>query len=178
MYNDIRKNLSQVGEQLAEKREFLNQLRQLFEDSVLNLQGEIWKDIPKYNNYQVSNFGRVKSLERQVTSRGGVRTIPEKILSNNLTKAGYEVVSISLNNGKKQKVTTVHQLMAMAFLDHEPNGHTIVVDHINGMRTDNRIENLQLISHGENIKKGYEMKREKAVIAPLFSSTPRLNAFN
>lgn len=76
----------------------------------------------------------------------------------------------SLKSGKRKKLSTwsrgsknyqaveidrkqyyVHQLMAITFLDHKINGNTLVVDHINGYCDDNRIENLQVITHGENV---------------------------
>ena len=58
---------------------------------------------------------------------------------------GYERVTVKDLNGG-YKCYGVHQLVAMAFLDHVPNGHTLVVDHINDVKSDNRLSNLQLIT--------------------------------
>ena len=102
---------------------------------------EIWKDIKDYEGlYKVSNLGRVKSLKFG----------KERILSAATNATGYSLVALC--NGKT-KAITVHQLVAMAFLNHKPCGHKIVVDHINTIKTDNRLENLQVITHRQNCTK-------------------------
>lgn len=110
---------------------------------------EVWKDIPGYEgHYQASNLGRIKSLER-LDPLG--RRVREKILSQNFKGNGYLIVSLSMNGSLTSK--TVHSLVAMAFLNHTPCGLELVVDHINNIRHDNRVENLQLISQRENSSK-------------------------
>jgi hypothetical protein len=117
------------------------------------MQEEIWKDIPGYEGlYQVSNLGRVYSLPKEWFS--GKNTISKhkgKILKKNVTQFGYEEVSI--NKNFKRKTIRVHQLVAMAFLNHTRNGHKLVVDHINTNKLDNRLENLQIISSRLNLSK-------------------------
>jgi hypothetical protein len=116
------------------------------------MQEEIWKDIPGYEGlYQVSNVGNVRSLDRVVQ---GVHETSRRIKGITLTAPsvnGYKCCSLS-TNGVVQTYQ-VHQLVAMAFLNHKPQGHTLVVDHINNIRTDNRLENLQLVSHRHNLSK-------------------------
>lgn len=116
-------------------------------------QEEIWKDIPGYEGlYQVSNLGNVKSLERIVLKNGKYPFLSKgKILKNNNIGKGYLVVFLSKNGNVK--MFQIHQLVAIAFLNHIPNGHKIVVDHINNIRSDNRLENLQTITNRENLSK-------------------------
>lgn len=110
---------------------------------------EVWKDIPGYKGYYAcSNMGKVKSIERITTSTlGRVRKFPSRLMSHNLNK-GYPKVSLSKKG--VEKTYPIHKLVAMTFLDHKPNGHKIVVNHINFIRTDNRLENLELITAREN----------------------------
>jgi hypothetical protein len=102
---------------------------------------EVFKDIKGFEGiYQVSNLGRVKSLKFN----------KEKILKAGDSN-GYCTVDLWKN--KKRYSKHVHKLVAMAFLDHEPNGYKLVVDHVNNVRTDNRVENLQIITPRKNTSK-------------------------
>jgi hypothetical protein len=102
---------------------------------------EEWKDIQGYEGlYQVSNLGRVKSFIRK-----------DKILKQHKDSAGYLSVTLC-NNGNRKKIT-VHKLMAIVFLNHKPQGNKIVVDHVNNIKNDNRLENLQIISQRLNCSK-------------------------
>ena len=113
---------------------------------------EVFKDIKGYEGvYQVSNIGNVKSLSRLVEWRGVLRPKKETLLSLSPNSDGY--MQVVLNYNKNKKSFRVHQLVAMAFLGHEPCGLDTVVDHINNDKLDNRVENLQLISHRENVSK-------------------------
>ena len=103
---------------------------------------EIWKDIPNYEGlYQVSSFGRVKSLKFK----------KERILKAETKNKNYLKVCLRIDN--KNSIKTVHQLVAIAFLNHTINKGKIVVDHIDNNKFNNCLENLQLISHRENISK-------------------------
>lgn len=102
------------------------------------MQQEIWKDIPEYDGlYQVSNLGNVKSFFFG----------KERILKQTSDKKGYLYVALK---GKKIRV---HQLVAIAFLNHKPCGLKYVVDHINDVKFDNRLENLQVVTNRFNIRK-------------------------
>jgi hypothetical protein len=113
---------------------------------------EVWKDIKDYEGiYQVSNFGNVKSLSRTVLGKNNVPTLlKEKILKFSTSTNGY--YQVILNKNSDRKIFKVHSLVAICFLNHIPDGtHNIVIDHINEIKTDNRVENLRLIGHRENV---------------------------
>ena len=114
---------------------------------------EIWKDVPGYEGkYQVSNMGRVKSLERKVrsvnwyTGKEFFRTVQERILKpGSLCTSGH--LSVVLGHGEIGR--PVHQLVMKAFIGNPPDG--MEVCHINGDPTDNRLENLRYGTRTENI---------------------------
>jgi hypothetical protein len=106
---------------------------------------EGWVDIPEYEGrYQVSTHGRVKSF---TAYKDGLIKKQEKI------RGGYLAVKLVKEYKGKARTYTVHQLVAMAFFNHKPNGHTLVVDHIDNNRTNNKVWNLQVITHGQNLFK-------------------------
>jgi hypothetical protein len=104
---------------------------------------EVWKDIPEYEGYyQVSNLGNVKSL----------KVGKERIIKTGINgESGYFHVGLCKNG--RQEMRTVHQLVAMTFLNHVPCGHKFVVNHKNFIRTDNRVENLEIVTQRQNTNK-------------------------
>lgn len=118
---------------------------------------EIWKDIAGFEGlYQVSNFGRVKRIAQTHPVRNQVaRFYPEKILSTYINMHGYEMVQIKKNG--KHFGKQIHRIMAEAFI---PNPRGLEqVNHRNGAKHDNRLENLEWISRrGNSLHAVYELK--------------------
>lgn len=117
---------------------------------------EIWKDIVGYEGlYQVSNFGRVKSLRRTTLAANGARrNYPEKILTPFKNKTGY--LSIQLYFGHKNVHKLIHRIMAESFI---PNPKKLdQVNHKNGIKNDNSLNNLEWISRrGNALHAAYEL---------------------
>lgn len=117
---------------------------------------EMWKDVKGYEGlYQVNNFGEVKSLERPYINQYGVcGTKKAKILNkkivcfdkNKKNTQGYYAVNLCNKDGGKW--TRVHIIVANAFLDNPENKKE--VNHKNGNKLDNRVENLEWVTHSEN----------------------------
>ena len=94
----------------------------------MNTEIEIWKDVPGYEGmYQCSTSGRVKSLSRFKKNHSKKQYIPERILALNKSDDYYV---ITLSNNLVKKTFRVHQLVAITFLNHKPNGHKTEIDHI------------------------------------------------
>lgn len=101
----------------------------------------IWKDIPGYEGlYQISDNGDVKSLPKK-------HRHSEHILKNKVTWDGYYETSLCKNN--KYKYIRTHRLVAETFIPNPENKPQ--VNHINGDKTDNRVENLEWVTNKENI---------------------------
>jgi len=126
-----------------------------------NMAHEEWRDVVGYEGlYQVSSLGRVRSLDRVVTHHKGVgnrngmaRRIRGRMLCAKKTGSGYLQVSLCKDGVANQ--TLVHRIVAKAFV--EPVEGKDCVDHINGIRTDNRVENLRWVTSSENNKHIHEL---------------------
>ncbi len=111
------------------------------------MENEIWKDIAGYEGlYQVSNMGRVRSMDRTIAlTNGRERKLPSKVLRPGVQK-GY--LHVCLSSRGVETSYLVHRLVAAAFLGPIPNG--MEVDHINEDHKDNRVSNLQFLSRFDN----------------------------
>lgn len=119
---------------------------------------EIWKDIDGYEGlYQVSNLGRVRSLDRVVVYSNGRECLHKgKIINNHDNGHGYRY--ITLTNGGKRKNHYVHRIVAEAFIINEdclPE-----VNHIDNDRSNNDITNLEWCSKKENMNHMIKQDRQ------------------
>lgn len=114
---------------------------------------EIWKDIEGLEGcYQISNFGRVKSLER-VAENG--RKVHERILKTRVNKKGYEYVCVQKN--KKRIAIKIHREVSKAFL---PNPYNYLeVNHKDENKLNNHVNNLEWCDRKYNANYGTAVKR-------------------
>jgi len=110
-------------------------------------QKEIWKDIPNYEGlYQVSNLGRVKSLDRFVNSKHNYQRIKGKILKLRVSNQGY--IQAFLSKDGHVKGFLVHRLVGFCFFDKREYNQCI--NHIDSDRTNNNLNNLEWVTYSEN----------------------------
>jgi hypothetical protein len=115
---------------------------------------ETWKQIKGFTDYEISNLGRVKRLKTKTSNN---KTLKEKILTGWTSASGYNMTEI------KGKQFGVHQLVAQEFLNHKIDKYESVVNHINFIRNDNRLENLEVVSARENCNKKHLKSTSKYV---------------
>ena len=107
---------------------------------------EVWKDIPTFEKkYQVSNLGNVRALNYR-------RMNIIKNLKKPINNSGRHYVCLS-NKGNIFSNSNVYVLVARAFLGHKPCGYKLVVDHKDNNPLNDRLYNLQVISHRQNVSK-------------------------
>lgn len=107
---------------------------------------EIWKDVKDYKGiYEVSSYGKVRNI------------VDKHILKPGLTSKGYYNVILCKN--KLHKGISIHRLVALAFIPNPKNKKQ--VNHINGIKTDNRVENLEWTTCSENIIHSYKIGKQR-----------------
>lgn len=111
---------------------------------------EQWKDVVGYETlYQVSDLGRVKSLERYKKNWSKLQLVKERILK----QCNSIYLDLELNKESIPSTCNVHVLIGIAFLGHIPCNGVKVIDHKNNIKKDNRLCNLQIITRRKNCSK-------------------------
>lgn len=105
-----------------------------------------WRDIPGYEGlYQVSSDGQVKRLA------GSYKCIKDRILKQSFNSAGY--LQVALSRDGKPLTKLIHNLVTLAFFG---NPGDLWCNHKNGIKTDNRVENLEYVTPGQNNQHAYD----------------------
>ena len=110
---------------------------------------EIWGKIDEFKNYEISSLGRVKTLNYK----------KERFLKPAKDKDGY--LKVVLHNNENIKTFRVHQLVAMAFLNHKLGNKFLHVDHIDGNIKNNSLENLRVTSARFNVNRSQQKCKVK-----------------
>lgn len=124
---------------------------------------EQWLDIPEYEGYQVSNLGRVRTHNKIThTEKHGDRHWEDRILKTKSKNyaTGYRV---DLWKNGKPYTMLVARLVAFTFYGKDINDHTLTVNHIDGNRFNNNLDNLELISLRDNIRHAFRTNLQKQI---------------
>lgn len=115
---------------------------------------EQWRDIAGFEGlYEVSDYGRIRSLGRFKFRPNG------RIMTQSLSSNGY--YSVNLCGSGKSTSKTVHQLVACAFLDHNPCGYKMVVNHKDLNKLNNHVSNLEIITQRQNTNRQHKPHSSK-----------------
>lgn len=115
---------------------------------------EIWKDIKGYEGfYQISNFGNVRSLDRKIKYKNNYRLFYGRNLIKIVDTKGYYFVNLKKNS--HNEIKRIHRLVAEAFIEN-PNKFPCI-NHIDGNKQNNHIDNLEWCSYKHNINEAFRL---------------------
>jgi len=136
---------------------------------IQDLENEIWKSVKDYEGlYEVSNMGRIKTLSR--TYYGGVCPvkIAERLRKLTVSTKGY--LTLLLTKDKKSIGVKAHRIVASHFIPNPENKPQ--VNHKNGIKTDNRVENLEWATNKENCVHAWKELKREAFLQPTRGLNP------
>lgn len=141
-----------------------------------NPENEIWKPVVGFeSSYEVSSIGRVRSKTRLIKKKKGIGAVfPSKYFKFRKDSHGY--YKVVFNHEGERKNTMIHRVVAEAFLDN-PNNYP-VVNHINGVKTDNRVENLEWCTFEHNSNHAIEIGLKKTKYSHEFRRNVYLDFMN
>lgn len=114
---------------------------------------EIWRDIPGYEGlYQASNKGRVRNVRKAAGC-----TVNRELVGR-INKQGYRYATLSKHGSQKSE--KIHRLVALAFLGPRPDG--LQINHKNGIKTDNRVENVEYCTPRQNMIHSIQVLKRKS----------------
>jgi len=117
---------------------------------------EVWSGIEGFPSYQVSNLGRVRSLDKWANHRRGAQFIKGKILKPELTKRGYYAVTLYSIGKNVRSHCCIHVLVAKSFVLNTSNKP--FVNHNDGCKTNNISSNLEWATNSENVQHAFDTK--------------------
>lgn len=143
----------------------LKKTQDVFNSKIDTMENEIWRPVKGFEGlYEVSNYGRVKALYREwITGKNTRRYKQEHIMVHFDLGRGY--VATNLTKNGKQKLTYIHRIVATSFLPIEEG--KIEVNHIDGVKSNNCLNNLEWCTPGENQKHAYRTGLKKKPFKPV-----------
>lgn len=122
---------------------------------------EIWKSIPGYHgHYECSNMGRVRSISRCVKRESITKDlfVKGRIIKSDITPKGYKRLQLTVDS--KSKKFFVHKLVALTFLENPKNYP--IINHKDGIKLNNTINNLEWVTHSQNLIHAYDNNLKKS----------------